>query len=412
MKAVHIGQRQAVGVGRLQQGVDLGMAGAAALPVVLLAALIYSFTAWGNALLGPAQGSEDASAKLDMERVDFQPGQIALQVLNSGARELTVAQVMVNEAIWDFSMDGEATLPRRGRATITIPYPWLAGDPCGVKIVTSDGQVFTKEGTAPATTEGQSNPPFFPALALFGLGTGVVPVYLGFLWLPMLGRLGRGAMGFIAALVAGLVFFLGLDALRQALELAGRAPGPYRGFGVVGIGLVGTFLALLAIARLAIGSRFGPLAAERRLALAYLVAFGLGLLNLGVGLTIGAAFAVGELVLGAFLAIAFALHGTAQGLGIAAPLARQGARLRHLVQLGLLAGGPTILGAWLGSVVQSDAWIMLFLAIGAGAAFQVVVQLARLPERAIPNWLTEPSGAAGLLAGALLMFAPGLLAAA
>jgi zinc transporter, ZIP family len=410
MKAVHTGQHQAVRVGRLQPGVDLGMAAAAALPVAALAALIYIFATWGNALLGPARGPEDASAKLDVERVDFQPGQIALQVLNSGARELTVAQVMVNEALWDFSIDGEATLPHMGRATINIAYPWLAGDPCGVKIVTSDGQVFVKEGAAPTTSE--SNPPSFPALTLFGLGTGVVPVYLGLLLLPALGRLGRGAMGFVLALAAGLVFFLGLDALRQALELAGRAPGPYRGFGLVGIGLVGTFLALLAVGRRTIGAHFGPPVAERRLALAYLVAFGLGLLNLGVGLTIGAAYALGQLALGAFLAIVFTLHSTAQGLGIAAPVARHGARLWHLVRLGLLAGGPTILGAWVGSFVQSDAWITLFLAIGAGAAFQVVYQLARLPERALPDWLTEPANAAGLLAGAVLMYAPGLLVAA
>jgi hypothetical protein len=394
---------------RLQQGVDLGMA-AAALPVALLAALIYVFATWGNALVGPARGPEDASAKLDVERVAFEPGQIIMQVLNNGARELTVAQVMVNDAIWDFSIDGEATLPRMGRATINVPYPWLAGDPCEVKIVTSDGQVFVKGGTATPTSE--ANPSFFPGLAPFGVGTGLIPVYLGLMWLPMLARLGRGTMGFLLALVAGLVFFLGLDALRQALELAGRAPGPYRGFGLVGVGLGGTFLALLAVGRQTIGAQLGPPVADRRLALAYLVALGLGLLNLGAGLTIGAAHALGELALGAFLAIAFTLHSTVQGLGIAAPVARLGARPWHLVTLGLLAGGPTILGAWLGSLAQSDVWFMLLLAIGAGAAFQVVFQLARLPERDLPGWLMEPAGAAGLLAGALLMYAPGLLAAA
>ena len=54
-----------------------------------------------------------------------------------------------------------------------------------------------------------------------------------------------------------------------------------------------------------------------------MVAIGIGLHNLGEGLAIGSAYAVGALALGAFLVIGFAIHNTTEGLAIVAPLARE-----------------------------------------------------------------------------------------
>jgi hypothetical protein len=92
-------------------------------------------------------------------------------------------------------------------------------------------------------------------------------------------------------------------------------------------------------------------------------------------------------------------------------VARYGAPIRHLVILGLVAGAPTILGTWLGGFTYSDVWATLFLAIGAGAIFQVVFELARLPGRDGPTWLTTPANVAGLLLGMAIMYATGLLVA-
>ena len=59
------------------------------------------------------------------------------------------------------------------------------------------------------------------------------------------------------------------------------------------------------------------------LALALLVAIGIGVHNLGEGLAIGTSFAVGELQLGSFLVIGFMVHNLTEGLGIAAPAASE-----------------------------------------------------------------------------------------
>src|SRR4029077_19495177 len=84
--------------------------------------------------------------------------------------------------------------------------------------------------------------------------------------------------------------------------------------------------------------------------LSLMVAIGIGLHNLGEGLAIGSAYAVGSLALGAFLVIGFAIHNTTEGLAIVAPLARaQPPGLGRLSALGLIAGGPAILGAVVGA---------------------------------------------------------------
>jgi zinc transporter ZupT len=70
----------------------------------------------------------------------------------------------------------------------------------------------------------------------------------------------------------------------------------------------------------------------------------IGLHNLGEGLAIGAAFALGEVALGSFLVIGFTLHNITEGVGIAAPLVpraddpRPTPPLKVFVGLMLLAG--------------------------------------------------------------------------
>lgn len=411
MAEAQTGGRSTVGREAALRGFGPGAVALAALPLVLLAAMVYVFATWGSALVGPAPVPPDALGKLDIERVTFRPGEIGVQVVNSGPAELTVAQVLVNEAIWSFAIDPQATLPRLARATVSIPYPWLEGEPHSIKLVASNGLAFTKDVAIAAPTP-EPEPLFFLLFALLGVYVGVVPVYLGFFWFPVMRRLGRGTMDFVLALTAGLLIFLGLDATREALELAGKVPGPFQGFGLVGIGLISAFLALVAVGRRTVGAQSGRSEAQRRLALAYLIAAGIGLHNLGEGLAIGAAYAIGELALGAFLVIGFTIQNTTEGFGIVAPMARHGAALRHLAALGLLAGIPTILGTWLGGFTYSDIWATLFLAVGAGAIFQVVFEIARLPGREGPGWLATPASFAGLLAGMLIMYVTGLLVAA
>jgi zinc transporter ZupT len=210
---------------------------------------------------------------------------------------------------------------------------------------------------------------------------------------------------FFLSLTIGLLIFLGVDALGEAVETAALVPGAFQGMGLVLLGAVGTPLAIAAL---------GQWRAQRKrtrspLYVAALIAFGIGLHNLGEGLAIGTSYATGEIALGTFLVIGFLLHNTTEGLGIVAPLADERPGLRTLLLLGALAGLPTVLGAWIGAFSYSPVWTTLFFAVGAGAIVQVVYEIWRLFARRAAGGITSPLNTAGLLAGMAIMYATGLL---
>ncbi len=69
-----------------------------------------------------------------------------------------------------------------------------------------------------------------------------------------------------------------------------------------------------------------------------MIAIGIGLHNLGEGLAIGSAYAVGALALGAFLIIGFAIQNTTEGLAIVAPLSKERPTTGRLAFLGVRVG--------------------------------------------------------------------------
>ena len=181
------------------------------------------------------------------------------------------------------------------------------------------------------------------------------------------------------ALTAGLLTFLGIEALSEALDLQAALPGALGGPGLVLLGLASSFLAMTFVSHRMAGGRGGAVGGA---ALALLVALGIGLHNLGEGLAIGSSFSLGELALGSFLIVGFMIHNITEGLGIAAPIAEQGSApvaVARLAVLALIAGGPAIVGAWIGGYLTTDFLGVLFFAGAAGAALQVVVEVGRLP---------------------------------
>jgi zinc transporter ZupT len=315
--------------------------------------------------------------------------------------------VLVDDAFWDFSIRPSGTVDRLGRATIEVPYPWVSGETHHLKLLTSTGLTFDHEIAVAAETP-RADAQFFGVFTLIGLYVGLVPVAIGLLWFPFLRRLDRRWIQFVLALTAGLLLFLGADTIEEALDASSRMAGAFQGSLVVVVGALGTFLLLQLAARRKLAQE-GP---DSRRAVAYLIALGIGLHNLGEGLAIGAAYALGEATLGAFLMIGFMLHNTTEGLGIVAPIARDQPSVRTLAGLGLLAGAPTIVGAWLGGLAYSPFYATIFLAVGAGAIAQVIVALYRVVARESEGALWTPFTAGGVLAGLLVMYATGLLVAA
>lgn len=164
------------------------------------------------------------------------------------------------------------------------------------------------------------------------------------------------------------------------------------------------FLMLMAISRR--GGR------PSGLALATYIALGIGLHNLGEGLAIGAAFAAGAAGLGTFLVMGFTLHNITEGIGIAAPLLKTRPPLWRFAALALLAGGPAVIGMWIGSLAYAPQRSAIALAIDAGAILQVIVEvgafLARSYGERLAGPLTPPI-LAGATVGVAFMYATAML---
>ncbi|MEN8375364.1 MAG: metal transporter [Gemmatimonadota bacterium] len=372
-------------------------------PLVLLAGLLFALFRFGP--LGLFDEAFPPVEELTIERIWFPgPGVMKVAVVNGGPEAVTIAQLAVDDAVWSHELDGERTIGRLERRVITVPYPWVEGEPHQVVLITNTGVTFDA-GVDVATTAPPVGGRYLGAFALLGMYVGVLPVLLGLLWLPFLRRIERRWVDFFMALTVGLLVFLGVDALLEAFEVAGEVPGAFQGTGLLLMGALGTPLAVNALGR----ARRNPDGTAAPFQLALLVALAIGLHNLGEGLAIGGAYASGAIALGAFLVVGFLVHNTTEGLAIVAPLARESISIAPLVALGLLAGVPTILGAWIGGFSSSPIAVTLFLAIGAGAVAQVVIELARFFGRRAESGLTAPLNAAGLLLGLAVMYLTGLL---
>ena len=386
----------------------------AIVPLLLLAAVLVLIVRTNGGL---GDRTAPPIETLSVQRVTLPaPGLIELEVTNGGPDAITIAQVLVDDAYWQFSMQPAGSIERLESATISIPYPWVEADAHAIALISSTGIVFPAEIPVAMETP-QPDAQSFRQFALIGFYVGVVPVALGLLWYPFLRRLGRNGMNFVLALTIGLLAFLVVDMWGEAQETAVAAVGALNA--VVAIPLVAllTMGLLILVGRTLRRRNQARNASDERspLALAYEIAFGIGLHNLGEGLAIGAAFALGEVALGVFLILGFTLHNVTEGIGIAAPLVRDRPPLAHFVGLALLAGAPAILGTWIGAFVYSPFWTTIFLAIGIGAILQVIVEVARLirrsQERAGEPALTWATFG-GATAGVAVMYLTALLVAA
>jgi ZIP family zinc transporter len=373
------------------------------LPVVLLGAVISVFlrTSGAGLKVQPAVPVE----ALVFEKTVLRPGIIELHVRNTSPQDITIAQVNVRDAFVLFRASPGQAVRRLGRAVVSIPYPWVEGEAYAVRIFTGSSVPFDTLIEAATETRGADSGTLL-SFTLIGVYVGVVPVFLGMFWLPVLRRLGKRAFLGLMALTVGLLLFLGIDAVNEALESAAAAGGPFQGVGLTGIGIVATFLGLHALARLQ-GGRGGD--AAHRVRLAFMISLGIGLHNLGEGLAIGASFAIGAATLGTFLVIGFILQNITEGLGIVAPLARERPRLATFAWLGLLGGAPAILGTWVGGLVFSPILSVLFLSVGAGAVFEVAWEIAKLIRQDAQSERMPLTIAGGVVAGMALLYATGLL---
>jgi hypothetical protein len=381
----------------------------AALPLVLLAILIVWIIRSGPASM--IQGAAPPVEKLAITRVELSPGRIDMTVLNDGPDPVTIAQVTVDDAFWQFQATPTGALTHLQQTRLAIPYPWVTGETHHVKLLTSTGLTFDHEiAVAVQTPRVTANA--VAVFALIGLYVGVIPVALGLLWYPLMHRLGASGLQFLLALTVGLLAYLLVDSAHDGLEAASMVPGSYQGAILFVFGALAAFVTLDAIGAAIARRRTPATSAPGGWVLALLVAIGIGLHNFGEGLAIGSAFALGELALGTLLIVGFTLHNTTEGLAIVAPLARRGERvgLDRLIQLGLIGGAPTIVGAWLGAFVYSPLLAVLFLSLGVGAIAQVTRQIVNQSAvDGVTAYLRQGAVVTGLAAGVTIMYVTGLV---
>ena len=367
-------------------------------PLLLLGATLAYLVSTGGGL---AELAGPPVEQISIERIELpEPGVIRVFVINDGPQAVTIPQVLVDDAYWEYRAEPSNVLPRLGEAVFTIPYPWVEEETHVVRLITSLGTTFDGEIAAAVETPAPSGSLFW-RFALIGFYVGVVPVALGLLWYPVMRRMGRQAMNFVLALTIGLLAYLAIGTWLDALEFAAELPAFWQGVPMV------ILITLITLGILLVVGTRDQRVARSPLQVSYLIALGIGLHNLGEGLAIGAAYAMGEAALGTFLVLGFTLHNITEGVGIAAPVVRERPALRHFALLALLAGGPAILGTWIGGFAFSPLWATIFLAVGIGAILQVIWEVGKLLVRdssrvqePVYSWVNL----SGVVVGAAIMY--------
>ncbi len=370
------------------------------LPLIVLAGLVAILLL--TRPLDELTSSAPPVEQLSVESTRLTPGLISLGVRADGSQPLLIAQLQVDGAYRQFSMEPSGPIRRLGTARIDIPYPWVRGEAHHIAIITSTGAVFEHEIAVAEPTPSYAVPAL-AMLAVVGLLLGVAPVATGLLAYPALRRLPPKWIRFVLALTVGLLVYLLIDTLSEGLEAAEGAIDRFRAGTAVWVA------ALVACALLlAAGRRDG--AAPEGLKLSTFMALGIGLHNLGEGLAVGAAIAAGEAALATFLVVGFTIHNVTEGFGIATPLVEHQPTFTTFAGLAALAGLPAVIGVWLGAQAVSPLWTAVAFGIGAGAILQVIIEMtALIARRDGQRALATPHSMGGVIAGLAVMYLTALL---
>ena len=367
------------------------------IPIVALGLMIVYIFGPGSTFLGFGITVPEVS----IEKIEFLDSKIIVTIRNTGQFDVEVVQADVNDRIQPAAIEPDRFLNRFEAAKVLIPFEWNEAEPYEVGITTSDGTRFSKSSIAVQNPEPSLD--LVAYFAVIGTYVGVIPVLIGLLWFPFITKMSKNKYKFFLALTGGLLFFLGVDAIKESLEisatsLAGSFNGQLLVATVVTISFLGLYFSSEKLISRATSSITKPVA------IGLMISIGIGLHNLGEGLAIGAAVGLGEIALSTFLIVGFAIHNTTEGLAIAAPMARNKPMFGKLAIMGLIAGTPAIFGAWIGGFTYSPFAAIVFLSIGAGAIFQVVVSILSWIRQDGEKTFSTMSVVLGFSIGMLIMY--------
>ena len=349
-----------------------------------------------------------ALPEITIEKVDFIDSEIQATVRNTGPIPVQVVVADVNDRIQPAAVEPDGYLERYETTLVRIPFEWNEAEPYRIGITIDDGTRFEKEIESAAFAL-----EFTPDLAIFfaiiGTYVGIIPVMIGLLWLPFIKKISKQKYHFFLALTAGLLLFLAIDSIEESIEVSNEnLANSFNGALLVSTVVVLSFLALYYVGNKII-SKSDSLHFSKPVAIGLMISIGIGLHNFGEGLAIGAAVGIGSIAFSTFLIVGFALHNTTEGIAIAAPMSRGKLMIGKLAIMGLIAGSPAIFGAWIGGFAYSPFTSVVFLAIGAGAIFQVILVLLKWIQKENDGNLSNLPVVSGFAIGMLVMYFTSIL---
>jgi zinc transporter ZupT len=346
--------------------------------------------------------------EITMEKIDFLDSEIQVTVRNTGPIPVEVVMADINDRIQPAAVEPDRFLERYETALVRIPFAWNEAEPYRIGLTIEDGTRFEKEiDAASLALEPSLDLAIF--FAIIGTYVGIIPVMIGLLWLPFIKRISKQKYHFFLALTAGLLLFLAIDSIEEAVDVSDESlADSFNGTLLVSTVVILSFLGLYYS-----GNKLVQKASSSKLtkpvAIALMISIGIGLHNFGEGLAIGAAVGMGSIAFSTFLIVGFALHNTTEGIAIAAPMSRGKLMLGKLAAMGLIAGSPAIFGAWIGGFVYSPFTSVIFLAIGAGAIFQVIFVILKWVRDESDQKLSSFSVVSGFAVGMLVMYLTSIL---
>ncbi len=346
--------------------------------------------------------------ELTMEKIDFIESEIQVTVRNTGPIPIEVVMADINDRIQPSAIEPDRFLERYEAALVRIPFEWNEAEPYIIGLTIEDGTRFEREieAAAPALKPDLEFAGFF---AIIGTYVGIIPVMIGLLWLPFIKKISKGKYHFFLALTAGLLLFLGIDSIEEAFEVSeDNLNGSFNGALLIATTIVLSFLGLYYTSE-KLTRNSDSLRISKPVAIGLMIAIGIGLHNFGEGLAIGAAVGLGSIAFSTFLIVGFALHNTTEGLAIAAPMSRGKTMIGKLLGLGMIAGTPAIFGAWVGGFAFSPLSAVIFLSIGAGAIFQVIVIILKWIRYEGDKNLSSAAVVSGFAIGMLIMYLTSIL---
>ena len=368
-------------------------------PLILLA-IVIAF------LLGPGTNFFEFGLvlpEIHIEQIDFIDGEIQVIVRNTGPLDVNITVADVNDRIQPAAIEPDNHLTKFETALVRIPYDWNEGQPYSIGLTTDDGTRFEKSVDA-ATLRLEANAELIGYLGLIGFLIGIVPIMIGLLWFSFIQKLGTSRYQFFLAFTVGLLLFLAFDAIEEAIEISqNHLSDIFNGQLLIMTVTILSFLILFSIGNSLIKkAQFSKI--SKPLVISLMISIGIGFHNFGEGLAVGAAIALGQAALSTFLIVGFAIHNTTEGFAIAAPMARTKSMVLRLVCLGLVAGTPAIFGTWIGGFSYSPFATVIFLAIGAGAIFQVIVSIIQYMREENQNTISNASIISGIGLGLFVMY--------